>query len=54
MKIKLQIVMESEDGSEQVIQKVAEIERGSLQPENLGLSLTEAKTLLQGVEPRYV
>ena len=54
MKIKLQIVMESEDGSEQVIQEVTEIERGSLQPENLGLSLTEAKTLLQQVQQTLV
>ena len=48
------MVVESDNGSEQVIQEVAEIERGSLQPENLGLSLTEAKTLLQQVQNTLV
>jgi hypothetical protein len=47
MKIKIQVVVELENGQTQVIQEVAQIERGTLQPENLGLSLAEAKTLLQ-------
>ena len=54
VKIKIQIVVESADGSEQAIQEVAEIKRGSLQPENLGLRLTEAKTLLQQVQQTLV
>ena len=41
VKIKIQIVVESDNEEEQVIQEVAEIERGPLQPENLGLRLTE-------------
>ncbi len=49
MKIKVQVIIESNDGDTQVVQ-VAQIERGTLQPENLGLSLTEAKTLLQNVQ----
>ncbi len=54
MKIKIQIVVSSDDDEEEVIQEVAEIERGSLQPENLGLRLTEAKTLLQQVQQNLV
>ena len=42
MKIKIQVVVELEDGQNQVIQEVAQIERGTLQPENLGLSLAIA------------
>ncbi len=54
MKIKIQIVVSSDHGENQVLQEVQEIERGSLQPENLGLSLTEAKTLLQKVQETLV
>jgi DNA-directed RNA polymerase subunit RPC12/RpoP len=54
VKIKIQVVVESDNGEQQVIQEVAEIERSSLQPENLGLSLTEAKTLLQQVQHTLV
>jgi hypothetical protein len=54
VKIKIQIVVSSDNEEEEVIQEVAEIERGSLQPENLGLRLTEAKTLLQQVQQNLV
>ncbi|MDZ4877319.1 MAG: ISKra4 family transposase ISSysp7 [Chroococcidiopsis cubana SAG 39.79] len=54
MKIKIQVVIESDCGAPQITQEVAQIERGSLQPENLGLSLTEAKTLLQNTQRTLV
>lgn len=50
MKVKIQVVVESDNGDPQVIQEVTQIERGSLKPENLGLSLAEAKTLLQNTQ----
>lgn len=46
MKFKVQIVVESESGETQLIQEVAQIEKGDLQPENLGLTLAQAKELL--------
>ena len=46
MKFKIQLVVESESGETQLIQEVLQIEKGHLQPENLGLSLAEAKELL--------
>jgi hypothetical protein len=46
VKIKILVVVESDNG-DQVVQEVAQIERSALQPENLGLSLAQAKTLLQ-------
>jgi hypothetical protein len=49
MKIKIQVVVELDDGDTQVIQEVSKIERSSLQPENLGLSIAESKELLQNI-----
>lgn len=46
MKFKIQLVVESESGETQLIQEVLQIKKGHLQPENLGLSLIEAKELL--------
>lgn len=54
MKIKIQVVVELENGKTQVIQEVAQIERGALQSENLGLSLAEAKTLLQKTQSTLI
>ena len=54
MKVKVQVVIESDNRDTQVIQEVAQIERSSLQPENLGLSLAEAKTLLQNTQRTLV
>lgn len=50
MKVKIQVVVESDNGDTQVIQEITQIERGDLQPDNLGLSLAEAKTLLQNTQ----
>ncbi len=46
MKFKVQLVIESESGEIQSTQEVAQIEKGNLQPENLGLTLAVAKELL--------
>ena len=46
MKFKVQLVIESESGDTQSIQEVAQIEKDSLKPENLGLTLAQAKELL--------
>ncbi|MDJ0718922.1 MAG: ISKra4 family transposase [Prochloraceae cyanobacterium] len=50
MKIKIQVVVESEHGERQIVQEVTQINRDCLQPENLGLSLAEAKTLLKNTQ----
>ncbi|MBW4644687.1 MAG: hypothetical protein KME23_17135 [Goleter apudmare HA4340-LM2] len=50
MKVKIQIVVESDHGDSQAVQEIMQIERGALQPENLGLKLAEAKTLLQNLQ----
>lgn len=50
MKLKVQIIIESDGGENEVIQDIATIERGVLRSEELGLTLTEAKTLLQNVQ----
>ncbi|MBW4688007.1 MAG: hypothetical protein KME40_23675 [Komarekiella atlantica HA4396-MV6] len=46
MKFKIQVVVESESGETQLIQEVLQIEKGDLQPENLGLTLAQGKQLL--------
>ena len=53
MKIRIQIVMEAANGESERID-IAELERNSLQPETLGLTLAESKTLLQGIQQRMV
>lgn len=50
MKLRIQIVVESDSGDTQIIQEVTQINRNCLQPENLGLSLAEAKILLQNTQ----
>ena len=54
MKIKLQIIVESDDGQTETIQEVAALARGRLQPSELGLTLMEAKALLEGVQRAMV
>jgi hypothetical protein len=54
MKIRIQIVMEAANGESERIEDIAELERNSLQPETLGLTLAESKTLLQGIQQRMV
>jgi len=50
VKVKILIVVELDNGDTQVLQEISLLERGSLQPENLGLSLAEAKTLLRNTQ----
>jgi len=54
MKLKLQLIIESDSGETEVVQELAELERHSLRPENLGLTLSEAKELLQEVQRAMV
>src|SRR5437763_1548745 len=54
MKLKVQVIIESDSGETEAVQQVAELERGALQPETLGLSLSEAKALLQEVQQAMV
>ena len=50
MKITVQITGQSDEGQAEVVQEVAQLERGPLQPETLGLSLAEARAILAGLE----
>ncbi len=52
MKIRIQLVIESDGG--ECVQEVARIDRGELKPEALGLTLAEAKEVLQGVQHSLV
>ena len=49
MKFKVQVVTMTADGEESV-REVAAVERDDLTPARLGLSLTESKTMLQGIQ----
>ena len=46
MKITIQITVESNDGQLNVAQEVAHLDRGTLRPETLGLTLAEARSIL--------
>ena len=50
MRVRIQVIIESEAIETPVVQEVATLERGPLQPEGLGLTLAEAKDLLRGVQ----
>jgi hypothetical protein len=54
MKVRIQVIVESDQGETQCVEDVAEFERGALQPDTLGLTLAEAKALLQGVQRTIV
>jgi len=53
MRVRIQVVVES-DAVPVVVHEVAMMERDSLQPEGLGLTLAEAKDLLRGVQETMV
>src|SRR5687767_14463153 len=53
MRVTIQVVVEA-GGAEPVVREVARVEREALAPATLGLTLTEAKTLLQGVQQALV
>jgi hypothetical protein len=54
MKITVQITMQSDEGHTEAVRQVACLERGPLQPETLGLSLAEARSILAGLEQSLV
>jgi hypothetical protein len=54
MKITIQITVESVDGQLNVSQEVARLDRGTLRPETLGLTLAEARSILAGIEQTVV
>jgi hypothetical protein len=54
MKVRVQVIVESDQGETQCVEDVAQFERGALQPETLGLTLAEARALLQGVQQTMV
>jgi DNA-directed RNA polymerase subunit RPC12/RpoP len=54
MKLKVQLIIESDSGETEVVQEVAKLERHSLRPENLGLMLSEAKELLHEIQKAMV
>ena len=54
MRLKVQVIIESESGEAEMVQEVAKLERHGLRPETLGLTLSEAKALLQEVQQAMV
>jgi hypothetical protein len=50
MKLRLQLVVESETGDVVTTQDVAQLQRHSFKPEEVGLTLAEAKQLLGSVQ----
>ena len=54
MQIKVQLVFEDDAGGPAVVQEVAQLERDTLAPGTLGLTLAEAKTLLQTLQSHLV
>ncbi len=54
MKVRVQVVIEAEGSEQEVIQEVACLERAALRPEELGMTLEEAKSLLGCVQQTMV
>jgi hypothetical protein len=54
MRVRIQVVVESDADEPPMVGEVATLERGPLQPEGLGLTLAEAKDLLRGVQETMV
>ena len=54
MKIKIQITIESDAGNPEVVQEMVQLDRGTLRPETLGLTLAEARSILAGIEETVV
>jgi hypothetical protein len=54
MRVRIQVTVESESDAIPVAHEVATLERNTLQPEGLGLTLAEAKDLLRGVQEAMV
>jgi hypothetical protein len=54
MKVRVQVIIESDMGETQRVEEVAQFARGELRPEDLGLTLAEAKALLKGIQQTMV
>lgn len=54
MKMRIQVVIEAENGEPEKVEEIARLERGALHPEELGLTLAEAKVLLHGMQQAVV
>jgi hypothetical protein len=54
MKFRVQLVIQDDNGAPEVIQEMSEWQRGALRAEELGLTLTEAKELLRGLQQAMV
>ncbi len=54
MKVKVQVVIESDEGTTETVENIIHLERGTLLPEDLGLTLVEAKALLQNMQRTMV
>jgi hypothetical protein len=50
VRVRIQVVIESDDGQIQDVQDVYQLQRGELKPERLGLTMREAKGTLEGVQ----
>jgi hypothetical protein len=50
MRVRVQVVIDSDDDGPPVVHEVANVERGDLHIDTLGLQLAEAKDLLQRVQ----
>jgi len=50
MRVRVQVIVEADDDSSPAVHEVAQIERGDLHIDTLGLQLAEAKDLLQKVQ----
>jgi hypothetical protein len=54
MKVRVQVVIETEAGESGDVQDILEIERAELRPDTIGLTLDEAKTVLAGLQRTIV
>ncbi|CAE6869026.1 ISKra4 family transposase ISAfe13 [Paraburkholderia nemoris] len=54
MKVRIQVVIEAENGAPEKVEEIAQLQRGALRAEELGLTLAEAKALLHGMQQAVV
>lgn len=54
MKIRIQVAIDAEDGDGEKVEDIVQLERGALRPEELGLTLAEAKAILHGLQQALV
>jgi hypothetical protein len=50
MKVRVQVIVESNHGETQCVEDVAQFERGALQPVAVGLTFAAAEALLQCIQ----